>query len=1425
MRSEFESHSLCSLSTRLLASLVCVAWVGITAIATPRPIATVPLARSAPSAHNPRIAQPIVFEPNLGQVAPRVLYVARIDRVTALFLRNEVIFSAEGGDERRRQIHMRFCGARDPKSVVGQRQVPGAINVMRGSDPSRWRTADHGFAAVRYEGLYPGVDIVFSASAGRLEYTVVVGPGFGADQVNVAFDGNTDLRRRSDGTLEFDAGPFAVEHHRPRSFVIGSEQARAVSSDAYLDGDSSLRFRLAARDEGSQLAITPSITFSTRLGGDGAHTRNDIVVDAQGNAYFVANTAATNYPVVDGFQGDQPGGDIVVTKVAADGSAYIYSTYLGGDGYDSGFGIVVAPNGAVTIVGSTDSTNYPVTGGVQTTRAGPGDGVITRLSPSGNSLVFSTLLGGSAYDYLFAIATDSSDSIYVTGTTSSPDFPNTAGITTFGNGGTFITKLAPFATAVAYSVLIDGSGNENGRDIAVNGAGEAIIVGETSSTNFPIRNAVQPSHSSGAGNDVFVTKVNAAGNDFVFSTYLGGSGEDTGRRIALDSQGNTVVAGSAGGPGFPLHLAYDATYGGNTGLDAEAFVTKLAPAGQFVFSTYLGGSAGDGIYGLALDSRGNIFVGGFTGSQDFPLIPTSSLGSSCCAGFLSRFSSDGQTLQRSSTVGTHRPDGGIALKDPTAVWLLGDELINGFLPLTNPIYTTGEGMLIRFDASVTNLVGSLVPSSPTASPGGQMAYTYTVTNQGPDDAVNILASQGVADLQTYVSCSASAGMCTLAQPTIVQVTQPVLTLGSSLSITGVWNVSAVNGQTIFGSGSASSSTLEINTTDNGDSEQLPVVGPDCTISKAHVGDFVVGGLGQYQIIVTNVGQGATTSAITVTDTLPNGLTYVSGSGTGWSFQNSSQTVVATSTDPLAAGQSTSILFNVAVSAAARPSVTNQVTVAVAHDANPANNSSSDLTVVVDAPLTDVALSKTHGEAFVVGQNGAYVLRLTNTGNRPTDGVITLTDTLPTGLTFVAGVGDGWSVGVSGQTVTATRSTPIGVGAMSDVALTVAIAPEAFPSVTNSASVSYASDGNASNNIASDVTAIGAGAADLEVTLTESADPVPTGAQIAYALVVHNIGPLPAVGAVATLNVPQGTTFVGCSASQGSCFGPPVGATGTVSVQLGSIAAGASATVTVVAVVIANAGATISCTATATSSSPDGTTGNNQATAATSVRAALGTADLGLTVVADRTEAAPGDLVTYTIRLMNFGPDSGQEIVVLNPVPAGSVFNSAEATAGTLEAPPSGESGLIEWSLPTLDSAAEAQMVLTVRLLAPTGSEITNVATAVAGSSDPVLANNVATTIVSIQNPVEPPVISRVEELSAQGKPYRLRIVGMRFANGVEVIIGSDAEAWDDVRRKNDRKIVVGRGRRLRDRFPLGVPVMLRVRNPDGGEATATFTRT
>jgi hypothetical protein len=425
------------------------------------------------------------------------------------------------------------------------------------------------------------------------------------------------------GGADYDAGFGIAVDGSGNAYVTGwtTSPNFPVTTGAYqtIKGGNKDAFVIKLSVDGA------SRVYSTYLGGDEADVGQGIVVDRNGNAYVTGSTISTNFPVTTAaYQTTYGGGDYdgFLTKLSADGASRVYSTYLGGAGYDVGQGITVDSSGNAYVTGYTNSLNFPTTAGAYQIMSGGGvDAFVTKLSTDGESRVYSSYLGGTSNDFGYAIAVDGRGSAYVTGWSNSSDFPATAGAyqSTFGGSeDAFVTKLSVDGASRIYSTYLGGSSDDEGQGIAVDRRGNAYVTGFTNSLNFPATMGCFQT-TNGGGYDAFVTKLSVDGASRVYSTYLGGSSVDVGQGIAVDVSGFAYVTGWSASSDFPATAgAYQNTFGGVE----DAFITKLSVDGESrIYSTYLGGSSDDQAYGTAVDSRGSAYVTGRTQSTNFPATP------------------------------------------------------------------------------------------------------------------------------------------------------------------------------------------------------------------------------------------------------------------------------------------------------------------------------------------------------------------------------------------------------------------------------------------------------------------------------------------------------------------------------------------------------------------------------------------------------------------------------------------------------------------------------------------------------------------------------------------------------------------------------------------------------------------------------------
>ncbi|MEO7725271.1 MAG: SBBP repeat-containing protein [Chthoniobacterales bacterium] len=521
-------------------------------------------------------------------------------------------------------LRTQLIAANPAGKVTGEEELAGKVNYFIGRDPAKWRTDVATYAKIRYEEVYPGIDLVYYGNQGQLEYDFVVGPGADPARIGLKVAGAQKVSLNGEGQLVVQTAGGTVRWDKPTVYQQAGGERRAVKGKYVLRRGHELGFEVAAYDTTKPLIIDPTLVYSTFLGGSNTDFGYATAVDTAGNAYVTGNTSSKDFPTTPGvFQQNRGQQDAAfVTELNPTGTAVLYSTYLGGNGSESGYAIAVDTAGKVYLTGNTSSSDFPTTPeAFQTTFQGTLDVFVTELNATGSALLYSTYLGGSDFDYGFAIAVGVSGNAFVTGETTSANFPTTTGAfqTTYGGGlrDAFVTELNPTGTGLIYSTYLGGSGEESGTGMAVDTSGNAYVTGSTGSSDFPTTaGAFQTTKNGVFFTDAFVTKLNPTGTGLLYSTYLGGIMSDQSGGIVVDTSGNAYITGTTSSSDFPTTAgAYQTTRIG----EDDAFVTELNPSATGLsYSTYLGGSVGETGTGIAVNTSGNAYVTGQTSSPDFP---------------------------------------------------------------------------------------------------------------------------------------------------------------------------------------------------------------------------------------------------------------------------------------------------------------------------------------------------------------------------------------------------------------------------------------------------------------------------------------------------------------------------------------------------------------------------------------------------------------------------------------------------------------------------------------------------------------------------------------------------------------------------------------------------------------------------------------
>jgi hypothetical protein len=539
------------------------------------------------------------------------------------------------------ELHLSFQGASPNPVLSGHDELSGHANFLIGNDAKDWKRDLPLYSKIKYSGLYPGITVEYAIDGQRIKSEYSVAPGSDPHHIILNYQDAQSAAINQEGALEIRADGIEMIEQAPVAYQTDSSGKRiAIESRYRLIDPHSAAFEVGDYDPSLPLVIDPTISYATYFGGSGTSSVTGIAVDSSGNLYVTGWTDSIDFPITGAAQSVNHGGvDAFVAKLNASGSGLVYATYVGGRSDDRAAGIAVDASGEAFVTGSTTSTNFPLVSAAHNVFVGGRDAFVFKLSSVGNAFVFSTYLGGSGVDQGNAIALDSSANAYVAGDTASTDFP-------------------------------------------VQSAVQSFLAGRT---------------------DAFITKFTPAGL-ILFSTYLGGAADEHAGAIAIGSNGGIYVAGGTFSSNFPVVNGFQTTSGGSQ----DAFVTQLAGSGAPIFfSTYLGGSGGalgtpEEATGIAVDSAGNIYVAGVTNSTNFPTTPSAfqtTFGGSQ-DGFITKINSVG-ALVYSTYLGTYGLEwaNGIAVDSTGNAYVAGYTSASSF-PQVIPVQASFGGL---YDAFVSKL--------------------------------------------------------------------------------------------------------------------------------------------------------------------------------------------------------------------------------------------------------------------------------------------------------------------------------------------------------------------------------------------------------------------------------------------------------------------------------------------------------------------------------------------------------------------------------------------------------------------------------------------------------------------------------------------------------------------------------------------------
>lgn len=1305
--------------------------------------ATVDDGADTPAAISPRSVSashrglPLAFEPNRGQGPTDADYLAAGDGFT-VSLDKDVVAIRSGNE----MFRMRLVGGQ--ATLHPDAALPGRSNYFRGSEPGAWIADVPQYARMRFASAWPGIDvIVYGTAGGALEYDFIVAPGADPAHIGLAFEGARRTRLAEDGALVLELARTNVRHDPPTIYQPSSSGRDPVAGSYDLRADGTVRYHVGDYDGSRALIIDPVVEFSTFLGGSQNDVGRGIAIDASLNSYVVGETNSTGFPTTTGTLDVTANGnkDVFVTKLSADLSTLVYSTYLGGNLEDAGYGIKVDASGNAYITGHTNSSGtgmggvaFPTTVGAHDTNLNGGqDAFVAKLNPNGSALVYSTFLGGNGVDSGRGIAIDANGTAYVTGRTDSNNFPTTMSnrIDTLDGGfDAFLARLNATATgAVMYGTYLGGTGDDEGLAVAVNPSvtnHRVYVTGYTNGAYDTTASALDTTHNG--GRDVFVSSINttaataAAAN--LFGTYIGGTADEQGNAADVHDSADTVyVGGQTLSSGFPTTTGrYDTTYNGA----GDGFVLRLdQTGGALLQATFLGGTGADEVDGLDVDNDNQTHVTGRTTSTDFP----QQAGAGPAGGedaFVTSLDGAFTGLTFSTYLGGAANERGLGL----VVDAIDDIYVTGHTTSTDFPTTPGANDTSNngnTDVFVTKLgvleadVGLAKADSPDpVVVNSSLTYFLNVTNAGPNDAEDVTLQDDLpagvivqTNTTTQGSCAQSGAslVCDLGTIALGQTVHVNITV--TPTTTGVINNSA----TVF-----SNVVLDPATENNAAFELTTVVrSADLRVTKEDSPEPVlVNGTLTYYVNATNLGPTYATN-VTVVDALPPDATFVSATPEEGSCGQTAG-IVTCALGPMQPGASVNI--TIVVSPTNPGLITNKVNITSDDpDPNAANNNATEQTLV--ETLADLSITKDDSpDPAEENGNLTYFLNVTNHGpTRATN--VTVTDDLDANVTFVSATSEHGTCAHTTPTVTCELGT-MEPGATVNVTLIVrSDQPGAY--LNQASATSDDPDPDLANNTALESTNATPQPADISITKEDSPDPVMEGTALTYHLNVTNHGPGDAHDVLVHDELPPSVVFLAVAQSQGSCSE----SAGIVDCNLGTLDPGENASVEISARPAGRGNVTN--TASALASEPDLNLANNNHTQTTFVTPRP--VDLNVTKLDNQDPLGVGQNLTYTVTVQNLGPGNATNVSLTDVSQPGTLFVLANSTQGSCAG--GAVLGVTTVECDLGDIPANDSAVVTVVVKPQSPGRVTNTANASADEDDINLTNNLAIEQTTVLPPPEP----------------------------------------------------------------------------------------
>lgn len=1228
-------------------SLLILLALGLAAVFAPKSTGvSVPLP-SIPHSQNPEAARegfgrlPLSFEVNNGQADEHVRFLARGQGYGIFLTDNGATFSINGS-----ALHMRLQDAAPSPRITGVDQLPGKVNYLVGNKSEEWHINVATYERVRYEQIYPGVDLVYYGNQRQLEYDFVIAPGASFKQIRLAFDGAGKLKLNRSGDLLFKSGTQTITLLRPKAYQDIDNTRHEVSVRYSLKSRGEVTFQVGNYDKSQPLVIDPILSYSTYLGGFHQDKGNSIAVDASGNIYIAGQTPSINFPAtlpsLVAYGGNT---DAFVAKLNPSGSDFIYSTFLGGNLDDFANSIIADNGGNAYVTGETNSGNFPVQNALHPTLTGiQSDAFVAVLNSTGSALIFSTYLGGRSADSGKSIAIDNSANVYVTGNTSSADFPTTNPVQTNRRGHAIFKSTnaagnwASSDSGLAASVVIDLVFQPGNSSIIYAATDTGVFKSTDSGANWSRLPASPPFVISKLAIDPVNTAIiYLATNGGVFKSTDGGNSftamnnglpQFSIRTIAINPVTPNILYAAAGQPKYFKSFDGGANWGSISAGAAmrvdSVVIDPNTPATLYADTdTGISKSIDSGTNWTALTGFPN-----FLTANSITIDPVNNL----------LYAATSFGVRKSANGGTTWIDLGN----------LSFDVLNIAFDPTNPsvLYAASA---IEIKKSVDS--GNSWADSVTGLPGTRISSLVTNPTQPSTLFLGTTSSSDV-----FVTKLAAGGG---SQIYSTFLGGNLLELGNGIAVDASSNayVTGFTNSNDFPIANA----FQPNRGDNrvsGDAfiTKLSASGSNLVYSTFLGGDFDDSG-----------------SAIAV-DT--NGNAYVCGNTSSTSFP------VVNAFQPQIANVSTDVFVT-------KMNAAGSALVYSTYLGGKSSDNCADIAIDAD------------GSTYITGFTSSTDFPLS--APIQATGAVTGTDAFitkfaPNGSSLIHSTYLGGSENESGN------------GIAVDSAKNIYVIGD-----TSSTNFPTKNPLQPNNNGGMDVfIAKLSPAPDLEVTMSDSPDPVTIGSNLTYTITVKNIGELPATGVTLADTLPAGAALVSANSTAGTCSG-----TTTINCTLGTLNGGAVATVTIV---VTPPVGTLSNTATATLNETDANLANNTATAGTVVD----DVDLSIVKKASQNLVAPGSTFTFSLVVTNKSAIPA-DVIVTDNLPAGLTLIKCTATGNGV----CGAGGSVTFSQLAAGSSQAVLLTVSVNPSATEGTVISNTASVSSTFLDLDTSNNSSTASVTV----------------------------------------------------------------------------------------------